>query len=56
MKKDPYEHQKIQISTRLTPEEFTQFKKLCFMEFRQMADVARELLQAWIEKNKKKLK
>jgi len=50
------ENHKIQLTTRLDKEEFEMFRKLCFMEFRQMADVARELLQAWIEKNKKKLK
>lgn len=47
---------KIQVATRLDPERYEEFNKLCYIEFRRMADVARELIEGWIEKNKKKLK
>lgn len=45
-----------QISTRLDPDDYMSFKKLCYMEFSPMSVIARRLILDWVEKNKKKLK
>lgn len=45
-----------QISTRLEPKDYQDFKKLCHLEYSQMATITRGLLLEWIDKNRKKLK
>lgn len=54
MKKDEYLTKKL--STRMSEEEYETFKKLCHLEFSQMAGIVRELILGWMEKRRKKLK
>lgn len=54
MKENEFLTQKL--SVRMSIEEYRNFKKLCHLEFSQMATIARGLIQDWIDKNKKKLK
>lgn len=49
-------HKKLQIATRVAPEKYNEFKRLCHSEFRQMADVTRQLIEDWMEKKKRRLK
>lgn len=45
-----------QISTRLEPKDYEDFKKLCHLEYSQMATITRDLILDWLDKNRKKLK
>lgn len=56
MARETYKHQKKQVTVRLNPDKYETYRKLCHLEFRQMADVARELIESWIERQKKKTK
>lgn len=45
-----------QVSVRLEPQDYLDFKKVCHLEYSQMATVARGIILDWLEKHKKKLK
>ena len=42
-----------QVSTRLEPKDYDDFKKLCHLEFSQMATITRGLILEWIRKKQK---
>lgn len=48
--------QSTQISTRLEPQDYEDFRKLCYLEYSRMASITRGLILEWVDKNKKKLK
>jgi hypothetical protein len=48
--------QSTQISTRLEPKDYADFKKLCHLEYSQMATITRSLVLEWLDKHRKKLK